>query len=152
MCKLCRDNDPPHFSKTKKNIEERVRVRSIIHNYIGEYPCAKAMRATMQISTRGDRIDKYIIDRLIRIYSKGVGGRKACDIAASFFCPYTYNTRARHDVVQRTIERCIIERKNNNTGYTIYAVKTTPYTKKNYKDFRSLNEAIQYRDSIKESK
>ncbi len=143
MCKLCKDNSPSHVS----NRGIALVFQTAVFDYIGEYPC-KAAHIMWNSSCLKD-IDDYIIERLLKSYTKGVyTGRKVSQVKRYLkdkdkVCERNRKYITQNIVIQK-VDTSIKKNTNTKTGTITYTAKG----KHMYKNFTCLDQARLYRDTI----
>ena len=149
MCKLCRDEYPPHaYERSDYNDDNRSNISYIVHDYIGSYPCLKAIKYLRSALSKKRDIDTYIINKLLRVYGKTEDGKRPSDVSDKLFGRTRVIVNNKYKGVRVLFEKCIVQYSHPNTDHTSYVVNITRKGKHFCKSFDTSSEAVFYRDSI----
>ncbi len=145
MCKLCNTDNKPQAIKhncIKESFSSQF--KHIVFEYTGKYPCKSCIIALPSKNTVElyGGIDTYIIGKLFRKYYQKLYTREDIKSAGKIFYSKPKDKESAVDV-------CIRKRVSGCSGDVSFIVAKRINGKQHKRSFFEINEAIQYRDSLK---
>ncbi len=153
MCRLCNNGNHEYLPTSSPSYDRLKNARDIVFQYTGKYPCKKALFSikTFLYKRNIEELDQYIIKKLLTSYGGNVyGGKRICQTRQ-----YLFTDKPKEQLEELKSKTTIITVCKNIVKKSIIGCQTkfiAKSTKFKAKSFNTLEEAIQYRDSTKESK
>ena len=150
MCRLCNTSDVASGNRGKLPHHYKV-----AEDYIGEKLCEKAKLLLSKENCKGNDIDTYIINKLIKVYGgKSFGYSKVSGIRSDLFSDRIEKQKKRSNKYYnnytslRRIANNIREVHNKVTGSKAFNVRLSLNGERITKVFKTLSEATEYRNSF----
>jgi len=149
MCKLCNTNRQPikiGILSSKKTIK----FSNIVKEYTNELPCRNCRNAFMEIRTKKKYADEWILKRLQASYIAMKG--TSSEYTRAYSRVRKFENREMQAIrTYEQMENCIQKSTNHSTNHITYRVVVRRKKETYCKDLPTLEEARQFRNTIKES-
>ena len=141
MCKMCNIPEREPLSIDRVTLTIMKEFMTIFKDYAGEYPCRRCVdNYSTAYRQRNGSPDTFILKNMMRSYSRNF------TLLERKRAKKVFTEQA--EITQTTVGRALRKVYNADTGAVSYMVKKAINKKKIAKTFKTLEEAIQYRNIL----